>query len=44
VTRRGQLNQVFADTGVEHLIVDSVVPPLQALGRFFHSRRQRLSR
>jgi uncharacterized protein (DUF58 family) len=43
-TRRSQLKQVLADTGVEHLIVDSAVPPLQALGRFFHSRRQRLSR
>jgi len=43
-TRRGQISQVLADTGVEHLIVDSAVPPLQALGRFFHGRRQRLSR
>ena len=42
--RRGVLAQVFADAGVEHLAVDSGVPPVEALGRFFDSRRRRLSR
>ncbi len=42
--RRGKLSQDFADAGVEHLSVDSGVAPVEALGRFFHSRRRRLSR
>ena len=42
--RRGQLSQAFADAGVEHLVVDSGVAPVEALGRFFHSRQRRLSR
>lgn len=42
--RGKRLRAILADAGVEHLPVDTGVPPIQALTRFFHSRRQRLSR
>lgn len=41
--RRTALAQVFADAGVEHLIVDGSIPPVESLGRFFDCRRRRLS-
>jgi uncharacterized protein (DUF58 family) len=42
--RLAGLNRTLAAAGVEHLAVAAGVPPVQALTRFFHSRRQRLSR
>lgn len=42
--RRANLSHVFAEAGVDHLVVDADASPVQVLTRYFRSRRQRLSR
>lgn len=42
--RRAALSQAFATAGVEQLEVATDAAPVQALTRFFHGRRRRLSR
>lgn len=44
LARRESLEQSLAAAGVELLVMDTETSPLQALVRFFHRRRQRLSR